>query len=380
MFHVAKKRGRPLLLVLKISENLQGCHLDIIDIETWTSKQLAGLLILGVRSIDLAIQDFRRITIGTNIKLHPHFDDPHGSDGYVSPPLEVLRGVYANWRNQGADGVSRFNWAYARGKVQQAAAKAARLLGSQAAGEQRWETFFQAYREIGAPETLAAQDKAFVVPRRGDGHSNVPIPDDWHTPRAHYFKTNAFGQLPVVLDDQTKVDALITLQVSDQLTVLADRISDLTLRVILSDPGTKSLPEKQTIGRAEIRRYDGGLFWYTTPLTRDIVKHLEVRLNGGLLREPVVEDGWLVFRPDPKQFAVKINLVGIVPKGPAGTTDDKKLPPQWWVDMNELKLKAVRTMPFRPPAVPLLRLKSSICTSSTVVNDYHRKGKLNSRI
>ena len=117
---------------------------------------------LGVRSIDVDIEDFRRITAGTHIKLYPSFDDPHGSDGYVSPPLEVLRGVFANWWSQGADGVSTFNWPYARGKAQQLAAEGAGLKAD-VAGQQRWRAYFQAYREIGAPKTLAFRDKAFVA-------------------------------------------------------------------------------------------------------------------------------------------------------------------------------------------------------------------------
>ena len=162
MLRVAEERGRPMLRVLKIPENIRGCHLDGIDIETWSREQLADLLILGVRSVDVDIQDFRRITSGTHIKLYPCFDDPHGSDGYVAPPLKVLRGVYANWWSQRPDGVSTFNWPYARGE----AAKVAGLRPD-VAGEQRWQPYLQAYREIGSPETLADKDKTFVVQRRG---------------------------------------------------------------------------------------------------------------------------------------------------------------------------------------------------------------------
>ena len=354
MFDVAKKRGRPLLLAVKIPENIQGCHLDGIDIETWVSEQLADLLILGVRSTNVDIQAFRRRTTGTNIKLYPCFDDAHGSDGYAGPSIsiEVIRGVYTNWWSQGADGVCTFNWPYARKEAANFARLAVNL-----SGEQLMETYLQAYREIGDPEILAAQDKAFVVQRRGGGHSNVPSPDDWHTPRAYYFNTNAFGQLPVELDNQSKVDALITLRISDKLAAAADRISDLTMRVLLSDPGAKSLSEKQTVRRTEIRRYYGGWVRYNTPPSKDIVKHLEVRLNGGLLREPKVKNGWLVFRPDPKQFAMGENLIGMVLKGSPGTTSDHKLPPQWWADLNELEIKAAKTVPYRGPGSPSVTLE-----------------------
>ena len=357
MFRVAEERGRPMLLVLKIPENIRGCHLDGIDIETWSREQLADLLILGVRSIDVDIQDFRRITAGTNIKLYPCFDDPHGSDGYVAPPLKVLRGVYANWWSQRPDGVSTFNWPYARGEARDEAAKVAGLTPDCVAGEQRWQPYLQAYREIGSPETLADKDKNFVVQRRGGGHSNVPSPEDWHTPRVSYFNSNAFAPLPAELDNEAKVDAWISLRVADDLAAAADRIVDLSIRMLLSDPAAESLPEEETTGRTEIRRYYGNYVRYNTPPSKDIVKHLEVRLNGGLLDEPQIEDGWLVFRPDAHQFVVGENLFGILPTGlPAGGRNSN-LPPQWWADMNELKIASAKTVLFRAPTSPSITLE-----------------------
>lgn len=234
---------------------------------------------------------------------------------------------------------------------------AAAGLSVDVAGEQRWKDYLQAYGEIGSPEILATKDKAFVVQRRGGGHSNVPSPDDWHTPRTYYFNTNALAQLPAELDNQSKVDALIIVCVSDDLAAARDRIADLTLRVLLSDPGAESLPEAQTLGRAEVRRYYGGWVRYNTPPSKDIVKSLEVRLNGGLLRDPEVENGWLVFRPDPRQFTIGDNLVGIVPKRALAEACDDSLPPQWWVDFNELDVAGVAIEPYRGPGSPAITVE-----------------------
>ena len=110
---VARKRGRPLLLAARIPENLEGCHFDGIDAETWAQEELLDIFVMGCRSFDVDIPAFRRITEGTNIKLYPCIDDHHASDGYQWPPIEVMRGVTANWYQQGADGVQTFNFAHA---------------------------------------------------------------------------------------------------------------------------------------------------------------------------------------------------------------------------------------------------------------------------
>lgn len=302
---VGRERGRPLLLAARIPENILGCHLDGIDIETWAREQLLDLLALGVRSLDVDIEDFRRITTGTNIKLYPCLDDHHSSDGYRRPPVEVLRGVYANWWSQGCDGVYTFNWAYVGG------------------GEH-----LQAYQQIGSPQTLAGKNKTFVVQRRGGGHgaSVIPNPEDWYTPRWMYFNTNMFAPLPAALDNHGKVDTLLTVRVGDDVAAEAPHIEDLTLRVLLSDPAAEGLPDEQTTARILISVKGRVTALHNSPPSRDIVERIEVRLNGVLLGTPTVADGWLMFRPDPKLFGVGENLVGILvtgrdPQGPQMTVE-----------------------------------------------------------
>ena len=54
---------------------------------------------------------------------------------------------------------------------------------------------------------------------------------------------------------------------------------------------------------------------YTSPPRAGIETRLEVRLNGVLVDEGRVEEGWVVFSPDPDLFAVGENLIGILAKG-----------------------------------------------------------------
>ena len=213
LLEVERKRGRPFLLAARIPENLEGCHFDGIDVETWAREELLDIFVMGCRSFDVDIPAFRRITEGTNIKLYPCIDDHHASDGYQWPPIEVMRGVAANWYQQGADGIQTFNFAHATPEGTD------RVVG-QMYLEKGWKTHRQAYHEIGDPDALKHKNKIFVVQRRGGGHGTIviPNPEDWSTPRFMYFNTNMFGQLPAALDNNGEVDTLLTIAVADDVT------------------------------------------------------------------------------------------------------------------------------------------------------------------
>ena len=127
------------------------------------------MLALGIRNFDVDIAAFRRIVAGTHVKLYPSVDDHHASDGYATPPIDIYRGVAANWWRQGADGIQTFNFNHApdfpfRGV---------------------WETHLKAYREIGSPKTLQRKNKRFVAQRRGGGarsHGHPQPPGLEHAP------------------------------------------------------------------------------------------------------------------------------------------------------------------------------------------------------
>lgn len=163
---VARKRGRPMLLAARVPRSLRGCRADGFDVETWAQQNLLDIFSLGSRSLEIDIEAFRRITKGRNIKLQPCCDDHHAPDGYRCPSIEVFRGTFANWWQQGADSVMTFNWACADPEL------AERMGGAVAPSSQ-----LEAYRQVGSPSTLKEMDKAFVVERRGgypwaDGYFN----------------------------------------------------------------------------------------------------------------------------------------------------------------------------------------------------------------
>ena len=320
LLEVEQRRGRPFLLAARVPENLQGCHFDGLDVETWAQEELVDLFVMGVRSFDVDIGDFRRICAGTNIKLYPCFDDNHSSDGYQHPPVEVFRGVLANWFQQGADGVQTFNWGYTLryygpeffgGKTiddllstPKRPSPLARVLS----------THLQVYRELGRPEEARHKDKTFVVQRRGGGHGPtvVPNPEDWRTPRWMYFNTNMLAPLPVELSNDGKADTLLTVAVADDLGANSRYVEQVTVRLLLSDPRAKGLPKRDRLPQVKIATMghaDRQL--HNVPPAKGIERTIELRLNNSLLRQATADQGWLVFPAHPHLFAVGDNLIGL---------------------------------------------------------------------
>ena len=296
---VAHQRGRPLLVGVRIPENLEGCHFDGLDIETWVREGLVDVLALGIRSFDVDIAAFRRIAAGTHVKLYPCVDDHHASDGYATPPIDIYRGVAANWWQQGADGIQTFNFNHAPDFPYRGV----------------WETHLQAYREIGSPGTLHRKNKRFVVQRRGGGHGPtvIPNPQDWTTPRWMYFNTNMLAPLPAPLANDGKADTLLTIAVADDVTSGREHLEEIALRVLLSDPSAQDLPKDQRLPEVTVATigHPGGRL-VNTPAAKGIENLIEARLNNAHLGQPRPEDGWLVFAKLPSElFAVGPNLVGL---------------------------------------------------------------------
>ena len=303
---VSEKRGRPFLLSARIPEDIVGCHFDGIDIETWVSEQLLDIIVLGVRSYDVDVESFRRMTSGKNIKLYPSLDECHTSDGYYCPPIEVLRGVLCNWFKRGLDGFQAFNFGYASNET-------LKKFGMLAHNENT-QVHLQLLREMNDIESMFLKDKAFVVQRRGGGHgpSVIPNPEDWYTPRWNYINTNMLSQLPVRLSENENVDSIVTVNVYDDLMDETNPVKGITVHVLLSDSSDGDISEDDCLERvtiATMAHKDGRL--YNIPLPKGIERDIEVRVNNCLLDNVIVCDGWLVFKAKPEQFAIGQNLIGI---------------------------------------------------------------------
>ena len=310
---VEKTRGRPFLLAARVPENLEGCHFDGMDVETWAREELVDIFVMGCRSYDVDIAAFKRATAGTHIKLYPALDDHHSTDGYQWPPIEVLRGVMTNWLRQEADGIQLFNFAHARSET----------LARYAMNElwPVWPTHLQFYRELADVDSMMGKDKVFVVQRRGGGHAPevIPNPEDWTTPRWMYFNTNMFAPLPAALDPAGRADTLLKVDVGQKVPGDAQ----VTVRLLLSDESASQLTEDARLQRVVVatKAHPSGVL-ENAPAAKGIEDRIEVRLNNVPLKPAPIHGGWLVFSANPKQLAVGDNLVGVRLAGPADATSE----------------------------------------------------------
>ncbi len=228
LLEVERKRGRPFLLAAKVPRNLKGCRIDGFDVEVWAAENLVDLFTLGSRSMEVDVAAFRRITAGRDIKLQPCFDDHHTTDGYRFAPIEVLRGVFANWWQQGADSVCTFNWSNAPPEAQ-------RQFGDDyLPGPIAHQ---QAYHEVGSPGTMQFRDKVFAVERRG----GYPWAEG-------YFNRNDDAPLPAPLPRGGQ-GAEFRLRVSDDLPACAGRVQGVRLRTVWFGAGDDEVVEATLNGR-----------------------------------------------------------------------------------------------------------------------------------
>jgi hypothetical protein len=204
---VAQQRGKPYLLAARIPNTLASCREDGFDVWAWAQEGLVDILTLGTRSMHVDVQGFRE-AVGTDIKLQPCFDDHHATDGYRFQPIEFLRGVFANWWQQGADSVATFNWGNAPAEV---AEETLQRWGRGSFNEAP-SSHGEAYLEAGDPQAMAGRDKVFAVERRG----GYPWAEG-------AFNRNDDATLPLALrEDGTAV--CLPVRVSDDLTETAAQV------------------------------------------------------------------------------------------------------------------------------------------------------------
>jgi hypothetical protein len=235
---VAARKGRPILLAVKIPENIDGCHTDGFDVEVWAKENLVDIFSLGSRTLTVDVQAFRKITAGRNIKIYPCLDDHHATDGYKYPPIEVFRGVFSNWLQQGADGIETFNWQCRTSSTNKVLCDQLKVPVMRAAHS-------RAYREGGSLKTMDGKDKIFVVERRG----GYPWSEG-------YFNQNLTLSLPAVLANDARPLRLI-LRVGEDPKEQVKGVAKLFLRLVLFGAGRKDQMEVRWNGTAlKLKRRD----------------------------------------------------------------------------------------------------------------------------
>ena len=221
----ARHWKKPVLVAARVPETLEGCHFDGLDVAEWIESQAVDILILGVRSLEVDYRAFHDLTAHANnpVKCYPCIDDIHASDGYRNPPIEVFRGVFANWRRQGFGGVQTFNFQNSNPRLDLMTPEIEmqhKMVGNLTAKEwlkSQWDLHRHVYYEL-QKDSLDNGKMTFVIQRRGGGHAPhlTSYPWDWDTPRWLYCNTNMEGQLPAPLYANPRRDVVLKIYVAQK--------------------------------------------------------------------------------------------------------------------------------------------------------------------
>ena len=138
---VAKRRGRPIELAVRIPERVEWCLEGGFDVPTWIAEDLVDLLILGQGMTRAPrLESFRKLMSKRELPIYPSLYS-YGN-GYRVAPDEVIRANAANLWRDGADGLYTFNWFFHDG----------------------WRR--DVLREIATPKTLSGKSKHYTLDHR----------------------------------------------------------------------------------------------------------------------------------------------------------------------------------------------------------------------
>ena len=172
-------------IAARVGENLDACRLDAFDVKTWMRERLIDILVLGSGTIDIDIEDFKKLAKGTGVLIYPcvygwpsgyrhvEFDGRGGQGGL---PPELARGLASRYWQQGGDGMYTFNWFPDQKHL-------------------RYQVDLLAM--IGDPKRLDGTDKIFAADR---GSPQMAYPHNWmHTRLPMTLEPNQVGTVPITL-------------------------------------------------------------------------------------------------------------------------------------------------------------------------------------
>jgi hypothetical protein len=205
---LGKERGRPVYLAARVAGSLEMCRRIGYDIPVWIGERLVDILIPAGNAVTDASVDvagFAELCEGTEVAVYPGFDS-NLPDPFVGPeePDEKDRlrtsAIASRYHCAGASGIYVFNWHANRDSK--------RLL----------------LTTIGAPETLATQDKIYAAT-----HRFIQREGAW---RGAFRIDRIYGQVPVDLERTlTGEGPTITLDVADDFGAHKPTVVQLRLRI-----------------------------------------------------------------------------------------------------------------------------------------------------
>jgi hypothetical protein len=109
---VGKKKGKHLLLSIRVPQTLEECDTWGFDVATYAREGLIDILCPSdfmVLDPHMELDPFLRFTRGTKVMLLPSLHAPTGDKSGLAS-TEIFRAVAHSYYEQGADGLSVYNW------------------------------------------------------------------------------------------------------------------------------------------------------------------------------------------------------------------------------------------------------------------------------
>ena len=148
------ERGRSISLAVRVCESIEACRLNGYDVATWIRNGLMDMIILGSGAIDIEVEAFKELAVGTDTLVFPCL---YGwPSGYGKFTAGMCRALATNYWYQGADGIYTFNW-NAHTYTQRPTEEAHRVFAHQ----------IDLLQEIDDPEKMRGKDKEFAADRGG---------------------------------------------------------------------------------------------------------------------------------------------------------------------------------------------------------------------
>jgi len=193
----AERRGRPLLVAVRVPDTFACCLANGMDIQSWLEQDLIDLLIAGGGYAPWSLPAEAWVDAA---RPHGVPTYPCANVGY-GPPLPVVRGLASNWYRAGADGLYFWNLA----------TPFEFMTGDELVKARRH--CYSCLQEVGDHQELRAKDKQFGADSATNGaipyyaHISRPLPLPLPLPlesKHGTLRTGVIGRVPLVVGDDVE--------------------------------------------------------------------------------------------------------------------------------------------------------------------------------
>jgi hypothetical protein len=219
---IGRRRGRPVLLGVRVPDTLETCNLIGLDIETWLRERLVDRMLTGSGWMCYSAHAEELVELGHRfeVPVYPCIEC-HECPNILKLGGGTLRGAATNLWSSGADGLYIFNFWYLPAPGTR---RYSRGFGSRLGhGRTAPEIYNKYLKELADPEGLKYLDKSFAVHVRG-----------WE----QYQRACAPAPLPAVFQKhEGQYSCSVPVRIGDDIAdaLCKGKLRDIVLRLQLSD-------------------------------------------------------------------------------------------------------------------------------------------------